>query len=173
VCVLCVVCVWGGQGSLSSLAGVFTQWLMQHEDSRARTLGFWERGAFLYTWGVAANLLFLAFFQPAAFASASAFFAGYSPLTCAIVLNGALAGFSTALLLKLLSAVAKEFANAAEILTTALAARALFATPLPAALGVGAALVVCAMATYERARVKPASSSGAAAADRPSSPLLN
>ncbi|KAJ1641412.1 nucleotide-sugar transporter-domain-containing protein [Pavlovales sp. CCMP2436] len=145
----CLICL---QGSLSSLAGVFTQWLMQHENGRARTLGFWERGVFLYAWGAVANLLFIAFFCPAALASPSAFFTGYSTLTAVIVLNGALAGFSTALLLRLLSAVAKEFANAAEILTTALAARALFGTRLPAALGVGAVLVVGAMATYERAK---------------------
>jgi drug/metabolite transporter (DMT)-like permease len=83
--------------------------------------------------------------------SSSAFFAGYTPLTLCILANCALAGLSTALLLRVLSAVAKEFANAAEIITTALAARALLETPLKPTIGAGAALVIIAMALYSRA----------------------
>lgn len=75
-----------------------------------------------------------------------------------IVLNGALSGFSTALLLRRLSAVAKEFANAAEILTTALVARALCETPLPSTLSAGATLVVGATLMFGAA-------SGAGAAE--------
>lgn len=48
------------QGSLSSAAGVYTQWLMQTPRARsAQALGFWEKGAYLYAWGVATNGLYL------------------------------------------------------------------------------------------------------------------
>jgi hypothetical protein len=79
----------------------------------------------------------------------AAFVRGYDGLTLCILVNGALAGFSTALLLRYLSALAKEFANAAEIVTTALLARAVLATPLPGTLEVGAAIVIGSMALYE------------------------
>ena len=71
------------QGGLSSLAGVYTQWLLQlgappasgggggsgsgsgggsgmrRECGQTASFGFWERGAFLYAWGAATNGLFL------------------------------------------------------------------------------------------------------------------
>lgn len=92
-----------------------------------------------------------ALFRPQAIASTAAFFAGYDAHALAILTNGALAGFSTALLLQLLSAIAKEFANAAEIVTTALVGRALYDTPLPGTLSAGAALVIGSMAMFEAA----------------------
>lgn len=92
-----------------------------------------------------------ALFRPQSVATLGAFFAGYDALALAILANGALSGFSTALLLQLLSALAKEFANAAEIITTALASRALYATPLPATLSAGGVLVIGSMALFEAA----------------------
>lgn len=48
------------QGSLSSVAAVYSQWLLNSKGSGSKgELGFWARSAWLYAWGALANLLFL------------------------------------------------------------------------------------------------------------------
>lgn len=108
-----------------------------------------------------------ALFRPQSVATLGAFFAGYDALALAILANGALSGFSTALLLQLLSALAKEFANAAEVITTALASRALYATPLPATLSAGGALVIGSMALFKAAGRRARLAEGGQAASSP------
>jgi hypothetical protein len=50
------------QGSLSSLAGVYSQWLLRAGTSSGglgTPAGFWEKNVFLYAWGSVANVLYL------------------------------------------------------------------------------------------------------------------
>lgn len=137
------------QGALGSVGGVYSQWLLQTSGQGMRTLGFFQRNALLYAWGVLVNALYIALFKPHLLTSTEAFFAGYAHSALAILCVGALAGFSTALLLRTLSAVVKELANGAEIVLTAIAANAIYATPVSASLALGAAMVIGALALYE------------------------
>lgn len=107
-----------------------------------------EKNTFLYFWGMVVNAAVVAVVYPGFFAGDDA-----EHYTAAVKLSVALAafgGFSTAMLLQLLSAIVKEFVNAAEMLVVALLSAYFLGTPLRGTLLVGAVLAGVALFLFKR-----------------------
>jgi len=136
------------QGALSSTAGIISEHMFKTEECP-----FMLQNVFLYFWSAVVNLTF-GYVQQVYAGESFTITQNFSLLVLAIITITAVAGFSTSLLLRYLSNLAKEFAHAVEVISTMLAAWFVFGSPITPQLIVGASLVVAALALYNRFKAK-------------------
>lgn len=102
---------------LSSLSGVYNEYLFKKDSSLDTNL----QNMWLYSLTILFNLLFLLFKEPKTLFSPTLFFAGYNNFYCfAAIALTAFGGYLTALILKYLSAIMKEYGSALVMLASTL-----------------------------------------------------
>eukprot|EP01013_Petalomonas_cantuscygni_P031802 TRINITY_DN58117_c0_g1_i1.p1 TRINITY_DN58117_c0_g1~~TRINITY_DN58117_c0_g1_i1.p1 ORF type:complete len:403 (-),score=65.61 TRINITY_DN58117_c0_g1_i1:192-1400(-) len=114
------------QAALSSFAGVYNEKLLKGD----RTMDVFEANAYMYTFAILFNVLFGLFRNPAFYITPSRWVSTTHPLFITIVVNGAVIGIVTSLILRYINVIVKAFASAAEVLLTAFVSHAVFATAL-------------------------------------------
>jgi UDP-sugar transporter A1/2/3 len=134
------------QGALSSIAGAWNEYLLKN--SRCP---FVVQSMFLYFWSVIINFAVGAMQQLYTEGSIS-MFQNFTPIVAAIVLVNAIAGFSTSILLSVLSSLVKEFAQAAMVVLTLVLSVVLFDMSITAALVIGTITVLLAMFLFQNPR---------------------
>eukprot|EP00742_Colponemidia_sp_Colp-10_P013477 GILJ01015223.1.p1 GENE.GILJ01015223.1~~GILJ01015223.1.p1 ORF type:complete len:293 (-),score=24.58 GILJ01015223.1:500-1312(-) len=139
------------QASCSALAGVYFQWLVQRSEAQ---FPFWQRSVYVYFYGAVVNAIF--FVGKRCWSSSDEFLGfSFSRATCLVLFIQTVAGLSTALLLRHLDAVAKEFAGSLEVVAVAAGAWFLFGVPITYHLVAGFVLVSCSLWLYNRNEVVP------------------
>jgi drug/metabolite transporter (DMT)-like permease len=109
---------------------------------------------YLYAFSMLFNGVFIIVYKPHLM-SFDTWFTGYTPLTACIILTGALCGFSTALFLKYLNLILKEYAHSGEVFLTAILSALLFGVAIDAKMVVSMILVTVSVFIYNH---KPATS---------------
>ena len=107
------------------------------------------KNMYLYWFSIVFNFVYMVVMKPTVFES---FFEGYRPKTFLIILIGAFCGFSTALFLRHLNILLKEYAHSGEMFITAFLSSALFGEQLDARIIVSMLLVSISLALYNRKR---------------------
>jgi UDP-sugar transporter A1/2/3 len=148
------------QALCSSFGGVYFQWLLQTNTDAANP-GLVEKNIFLYSWGCLVTLFMAALMSPQALTT-ELFWSNYSWDAAPIILSSAIGGMTTSLLLRHLDVVAKEYANAGEMLFVAIVSHHLFGTPLSFYLVGGMALVIISVVMYNKEETRVAAEQRAA-----------
>lgn len=102
------------QASLSAFAGVYNEYLLK----RDITMDVNEQNFFMYSFALVFNLGFGLFSHPSYYLSGE-LFTKINPILVIIVINGAVVGIVTSLILKFINVIVKAFASACEVLLTA------------------------------------------------------
>jgi drug/metabolite transporter (DMT)-like permease len=139
------------QASLSAFAGVYNEYLLKRDIS----LDINEQNFFMYSfalffnlgWGVATNTQY--YVGGGIFGSLS------QGVFLAIVLNGAVVGIVTSLILKFINVIVKAFASACEVLLTAVLAHWLLGDPLTVKDFIACSIVMASMYWYYTAPATP------------------
>jgi drug/metabolite transporter (DMT)-like permease len=132
--------------ALSSVcAGIFSEYYLKKDMSFPLPL----QNAYLHAISIVMNLIFLSIVQPQSL-TISAFAAHLQTCTIPVIIFGSLGGFTTSLLIKYISVIWKEFANAGEIMLTALLASLLFGASLKGTFWISLVLVVCSTYWYHK-----------------------
>eukprot|EP00759_Apiculatamorpha_spiralis_P040354 PhF_6_TR38953/c0_g1_i1/m.58290 len=105
------------QASLSAFAGVYNEYLLKKDI----TMDVNEQNFFMYSFALIFNLGYGLYSNPTYYSSGQVFSALNSVLLL-IVINGAIIGIVTSLLLKFLNVIVKAFASACEVMLTGVAA---------------------------------------------------
>jgi len=138
----------GIQAFMSSLGGVYSEFLLKKDVEVSMNV----KNMYLYLFSISFNVAFIAFVNPTLLLSTDAFFHGYTTSTYVLVVLGAFCGFSTALFLRHLSVLLKEYAHSGEMFVTALLSSRLFDEPLHPRLIVSMLLVSASLTLYNRGR---------------------
>eukprot|EP00009_Paramoeba_aestuarina_P014190 CAMPEP_0201528174 /NCGR_PEP_ID=MMETSP0161_2-20130828/37535_1 /ASSEMBLY_ACC=CAM_ASM_000251 /TAXON_ID=180227 /ORGANISM="Neoparamoeba aestuarina, Strain SoJaBio B1-5/56/2" /LENGTH=316 /DNA_ID=CAMNT_0047929343 /DNA_START=215 /DNA_END=1165 /DNA_ORIENTATION=- len=115
----------GFQAFLSSAGGVYSELLLKDNIEIPLVV----KNIYLYFWSTLGNILFICFFRPQLLVREN-FFRGWDGLVIGLVIVGAFCGFSTAVFLRYLNVLLKEFAHSAEMLLTAVLTAIFFGAPL-------------------------------------------
>ena len=107
------------------------------------------KNMYLYAFSMVFNFGFIASMRPNSL-RLSVFFAGYTSLTWSIVFVGALCGFTTALFLRHLNILLKEYAHSGEMFLTAILSAMFFAQPIDLKLIASMMLVCISVLIYNR-----------------------
>lgn len=126
------------QASLSAFAGVYNEFLLKEYSS----MDVNEQNFFMYSWALIFNLGYGLYSNPSYYTSGQ-LFGNSNGLFWMIVLNGALIGIVTSLILKFINVIVKAFASACEVLLTAVIAAFLLGDPLT-----GRDFVACCVVMY-------------------------
>jgi drug/metabolite transporter (DMT)-like permease len=113
------------QASLSAFAGVYNEYLLKKDI----TMDVNEQNFFMYSFALIFNLGYGLMSNPTYYSSGQVFVSLNSVLLL-IVINGAIIGIVTSLILKFINVIVKAFASACEVMLTAIAAWALLGTDL-------------------------------------------
>jgi len=116
------------QALASSGAGAFNEWLMKKDIN----MGINQKNTYLYFFSLCFNLGFILATNPTILSSSELFFAGWTQLTVLLVVLGAFCGFTTALFLRYLNIILKEYAHGGEMFATAFVSSMLLGTTLAA-----------------------------------------
>eukprot|EP01029_Cantina_marsupialis_P029647 TRINITY_DN781955_c0_g1_i1.p1 TRINITY_DN781955_c0_g1~~TRINITY_DN781955_c0_g1_i1.p1 ORF type:complete len:372 (-),score=72.70 TRINITY_DN781955_c0_g1_i1:180-1133(-) len=133
------------QALASSFGGVYFSWILQKEKVK---LSFWEKNIYMYFWGFLLNLIYCVMFHPEALTGED--FEKYTSVAWWTILFAAGGGFSTAMLLKYISPVLKEFANAFEMIVLAVSQSLILGTEFNVIIFVAIGLVVYALHLYNK-----------------------
>jgi UDP-sugar transporter A1/2/3 len=136
------------QASLSAFAGVYNEFLLKQEDHRPFAL----KNSYLYLFSIVLSCVYILMLRPELFTSVTLYFRGWSASTVALVLLQALCGVSTSLLLRHLNVILKEYAQALEMIATALIAWGLLDGPLTGRLLLSVVAVSASALLYSRRR---------------------
>ena len=104
---------------------------------------------YLYLFSMVFNFSFISVMRPETL-SPSIFFEGYTTLTWSIVLMGALCGFTTALFLRHLNILLKEYAHSGEMFLTAVLSALLFGQAIDLKLLLSMIIVCVSVVVYNR-----------------------
>eukprot|EP00743_Colponemidia_sp_Colp-15_P015022 GILK01017941.1.p1 GENE.GILK01017941.1~~GILK01017941.1.p1 ORF type:complete len:282 (+),score=21.89 GILK01017941.1:127-972(+) len=135
------------QASCSALAGVYFQWLVQRQETE---FPFWQRNFYVYFYGAVVNAIFFVGKRCWFGSGAEELGFSFNGATCLVLFIQTVAGLSTALLLKHLDAVAKEYAGSLEIVAVAVGAWFFFDVPITYHLVAGFVLVSYSLWLYNR-----------------------
>jgi len=113
------------QASLSAFAGVYNEYLLKKDI----TMDVNEQNFFMYSFALVFNLGYGFLSNPEYYTSGQVV-SSLNSILLVIVINGAVIGIVTSLLLKFLNVIVKAFASACEVMLTAVAAWALLGTDL-------------------------------------------
>jgi len=127
------------QASLSAFAGVYNEFLLK--DNAQMDVN--EQNFFMYSWALLFNLSWGYYSNPTYYTSGQVFRAMNNGLFTCIVINGAILGIVTSLILKFINVIVKAFASACEVLLTAVIAYFSLGDPLT-----GKDLVACVVVMY-------------------------
>uniref|UniRef100_A0A7S1Q8F3 Sugar phosphate transporter domain-containing protein n=1 Tax=Neobodo designis TaxID=312471 RepID=A0A7S1Q8F3_NEODS len=105
------------QASLSAFAGVYNEFLLKRDIS----MDVNEQNFFMYAFALGFNLMIGLYNDPVYYTS-FAFLGSLNGIVLLIVINGAVVGIVTSLILKFINVIVKAFASACEVLLTAVAA---------------------------------------------------
>jgi drug/metabolite transporter (DMT)-like permease len=134
------------QASLSSLGGILNEWLF-----KSSSIHFAVQNMYLYLFGVIMNLIAAFVMRGPEFVLSGRLFAGFDWNVAMIVLLASFGGVCTSFMLKLMSALHKEFANGIEMVITSVVSYFLFGTVLSPSLFIAIAAVWYAMYLYNNA----------------------
>jgi len=141
------------QGFCSSAAGVYNELLLK----RNFAMDINVQNVFLYSFDIFFNTFFLYIFHSDNF-HFETIFHNYSWILFGIILIGAAGGFTTALILKYLNIILKEYANSVEMLLTALLASYYFGTALELEIIISIAVISLSIYLYSYEKFHPGSS---------------
>jgi UDP-sugar transporter A1/2/3 len=142
---LCTITI---QALASSGAGAFNEWLLKKDIK----MGINQKNLYLYFFSLCFNLTLILLNRPHILFSTTLFFAGWSRLTVVLVVLGAFCGFTTALFLRYLNIILKEYAHGGEMFATAFASRLLFHVPLSAVTFVSIFITAASVIMYGTAK---------------------
>jgi len=120
---LCTITI---QALASSGAGAFNEWLLKRDIK----MGINQKNIYLYFFSLCFNFTLILLNRPQILSSTELFFNGWTHATVVLVILGAFCGFTTALFLRYLNIILKEYAHGGEMFATAFASRMLFDVPL-------------------------------------------
>lgn len=103
------------QAFLSTLGGIYSEFLIKKNIALSLNI----KNIYLYLFSIVFNLTWISLVDPWTLSSFSSFTRGFDLFTITLIVVGALAGLSTALFLRFLDVIAKEYAHSAEIFLTA------------------------------------------------------
>jgi drug/metabolite transporter (DMT)-like permease len=132
------------QASLSSFAGVYNEYLLKKD----MQMDVFEQNFFMYSFGIAINLIYLLYFNFEQIFQVRIF---DSPYFYLVILNGILIGITTSLILKYVNSIVKGFASAVEIFLTSLASMIFLNASLTAQDMLAAVIVTGSIALYNYA----------------------
>jgi len=139
----------GFQALLSSAGGVYSELLLK----KNLEISLVVKNIYLYFWSSIGNLLFIMIFKPNLMVDGM-FFKGWNLEVLCLVFLGSLCGFSTAIFLRYLNVLLKEFAHSAEMLLTAFLTAAFFGTPLTINVLISIFLVGVSIYLYNKPQAK-------------------
>jgi hypothetical protein len=144
------ICV---QSFCSSLAGVYFQFLLQVKGKEVNAgggteLGLWEKNFFMYSWTITLNLIYLFIFRSDTFWNPSVALSTFDINVIPIILTSGIGGFSTALILRDMDVIIKEYANFAEMCIVVIGAFLILGTPLHVTLFIAIGLVTGSLYLY-------------------------
>lgn len=113
------------QASLSAFAGVYNEYLLKDQPS----MDVNEQNFFMYSFSLLFNFSYGFYSNPQYFTNGS-LFGNLNGIFLLIVINGAVIGIVTSLILKFINVIVKAFASACEVLLTAVIAYFLLSEPL-------------------------------------------
>lgn len=131
------------QSFTSSFGGVYSEVLLKKDVEISLNV----KNMYLYLFSMIFNSIFIIFFRPELL-STDTFLKGYSTITYVIVFVGALCGFSTALFLRHLNIIMKEYAHSGEMFMTAFLSYWLFGQELTPQLVASMLLVTVSVWQY-------------------------
>ena len=140
------------QASLSAFAGVYNEYLLKKDI----TMDVNEQNFFMYSFALVFNLGYGIMSNPTYYTSGQVL----TPLNGVlffIVVNGAIIGIVTSLILKFINVIVKAFASACEVMMTAVAAWALLGTDLTLKDLVACTIVMYSIYMYYTVPVAPTS----------------
>jgi len=130
------------QASLSAFAGVYNEFLLKNHTQ----MNVHEQNFFMYTWALLFNLGWGYFSDPVY--SEHMLSSVQHTVFWAIVVNGAILGIVTSLILKYINVIVKTFFAACEVLLTAITANVLLGDPLTTRDVVACILVMYSISVY-------------------------
>jgi drug/metabolite transporter (DMT)-like permease len=133
------------QAFSSSLGGTYNEYLLKMNVD----MGINQKNAYLYTFSLTLNSLLIIIAKPHLL-SVDVFFEGWTGLVWFIVVLGAFCGFTTALFLRHLNVILKEYAHGGEMFATAFVSNLVFATPLNAKILLSIFLTSVSVVLYSR-----------------------
>ena len=131
------------QASLSAFAGVYNEFLLKRDIS----MDVNEQNFFMYAFALGFNLMIGLYNDPVYYTS-FAFVGSLNGIVLLIVINGAIVGIVTSLILKFINVIVKAFASACEVLLTAVAAYFLLGESLTARDFIASTIVMGAIYMY-------------------------
>mmetsp|Transcript_7808 Transcript_7808/g.11827 ORF Transcript_7808/g.11827 Transcript_7808/m.11827 type:complete len:624 (-) Transcript_7808:34-1905(-) len=114
------------QSFTSSLGGVYSEFYLKKQNKLSMNV----KNIYLYGFSVVFNLAWIVVGQPSIVTNPAQFFQGFSGFVVLIVFLGSFAGFSTALFLRYLNLILKEYAHSGELFLTAFLSWMFFGTEL-------------------------------------------
>eukprot|EP01094_Clydonella_sp_ATCC50884_P029911 TRINITY_DN9554_c0_g1_i1.p1 TRINITY_DN9554_c0_g1~~TRINITY_DN9554_c0_g1_i1.p1 ORF type:complete len:280 (+),score=92.79 TRINITY_DN9554_c0_g1_i1:355-1194(+) len=138
------------QSLTSSFGGVYSEVLLKKDIDISINI----KNMYLYFFSIVFNSAFIAAMRPSTLAP-SQFFVGYTSLTWCIVVVGALCGFTTALFLRHLNILLKEYAHSGEMFLTAVLSAMFFGQEIDVRLVVSMLLVCLSVVIYNRSPPPP------------------
>jgi UDP-sugar transporter A1/2/3 len=140
------------QASLSAVAGVYNEFLLK----RDITMDVNEQNFFMYTFALIFNLGWSLAINPSYYTTGKAF-QNLNGVVLLIVVNGAVIGIVTSLILKYINVIVKAFASACEVLLTAVLAALFLGESLTSKDVVASCVVMGAIYVYYTGPPAPAS----------------
>ncbi len=132
---------------LSGAAGVYTELIIKKRPQRSINV----QNFYLYIFGIFFNLMTIVFYDNHQIME-KGFFAGYTLLTCVMILNHALSGLAVSLVMKYANNITKVYSTSVAMLLTTIISIPLFGfeVTLPFVLGAG----VVTVATFLHSQAK-------------------
>eukprot|EP01103_Thecamoeba_quadrilineata_P011908 TRINITY_DN2955_c0_g1_i2.p1 TRINITY_DN2955_c0_g1~~TRINITY_DN2955_c0_g1_i2.p1 ORF type:complete len:149 (+),score=23.46 TRINITY_DN2955_c0_g1_i2:609-1055(+) len=126
---------------MSSLGGVYNEFLLKQNAEISLNV----KNMYLYGFSILFYLIVMLAYNPDLF-QINVLLENYTPLVYGLVLVGSFCGFSTALFLRHLNIILKEYAHSGEMLLTAFLSYYLFDTPI--SLSVLGSIVLVSISIY-------------------------
>jgi drug/metabolite transporter (DMT)-like permease len=135
------------QSFMSSLGGVYSEVFLKRDSDVSINV----KNMYLYGFSIVFNALWVLAYDPSLLLSPTLFFAGFDSTVVAIIFVGAFSGFSTALFLRYLNVILKEYAHSGELFATAILSWLLFGVDLNWRVLVSIILTSISVVTYNTA----------------------